>query len=261
MNDTPQYRAMLTYDVEDYSKHNNSEQYVLQAAMIRLLDLAAGAAGLGLLDWKRQPQGDGEFVVLPPGIHPARLIGPFTDALRQNLDAHNAAPGPRLRLRLAIHAGPLHVDGPAGSPGRHAVESGRLVNADALRAALRAVPDANLGVIVSGTFHDDYVGQGYGGPPADRFRRVRAKVKQQSYVAYVHLPGYDVRSVPELASFDAEDGGKDASPPPRPPGDGRHVSVAGDWYGGNEFRVSGDGTSNIAGRDLTVTDRPRDRRP
>ncbi|WP_336217124.1 hypothetical protein [Nonomuraea sp. LPB2021202275-12-8] len=247
MNDDPQYRAMLTYDIEDYSQRNNTDQYALQSAMIRLLDLAAGAAGLGLLDWKRQQQGDGEFVVLPPAIHPARLLGPFTDALRQAIDAHNASPQPRLRLRLAIHAGPIHVDGPAGSPGRHAVESGRLVNADALRAALRAVKDANLGVIISDTFYTDYVGQGYGGPPADQFRRIKAKVKQQEYVAYVHLPGHNVHAVPELGEFDA-DGGEKAVHGEQPP-QGRQVSVDGDWYGGNSYNVSGGG-NNFAGRDI-----------
>ncbi|SEG99781.1 hypothetical protein SAMN05444920_11457 [Nonomuraea solani] len=251
MNDDPQYRAMLTYDIEDYSQRNNSDQYTLQSTMIRLLDLAAGAAGLGLLDWKRQPQGDGEFVVLPSSIHPARLLGPFTDALSQAINDHNASSQPRLRLRLAIHAGPIHVDGPAGSPGRNAVASGRLVNADALRAALRSVADANLGMIISDTFHADYVGQGYGGPPADQFRRIKAKIKQQEYVAYVHLPGYNVHAVPELREFDAECSEKEEKA--EQPSQKHQVSVGGDWYGGNSYHVSGGG-NNFAGRDITITE-------
>ncbi|WP_188194556.1 hypothetical protein [Nonomuraea sp. SYSU D8015] len=259
MNDTPQYRAMLTYDIENYSECNNTDQYALQSAMIRLLDLAAGAAGLGLLDWKRQPQGDGEFVVLPPDVHPGRLLGPFTDALRQAIDAHNASSQPRLRLRLAVHAGPIHVDGPAGSPGKNAVESGRLVNADALRTALRAVKAANLGVIVSDTFYADYVGQGYGGPPADHFRRVKAKVKQQEYIAYVHLPEHNVHAVPELREFDAEDTPNKAGGG-QPP-EGRQVSVGRDWYGGNDFHISGGTVHTIAGRDVTINDPGREPRP
>ncbi|MGW4640633.1 hypothetical protein ACWEN6_19010 [Sphaerisporangium sp. NPDC004334] len=257
MHDTPQYRAMLTYDIEDYSTRNNTEQYALQSAMIRLLDLAAGSAGLGLLEWKRQPQGDGEFVVLPPAVHPARLLGSFTDTLSQAIDAHNTSPQPHLRLRLAVHAGPIHVDGPAGSPGRRAVESGRLVNADALRAALRAVKKASLGVIVSDTFYDDYVGQGYGGPPADQFRRVKAKVKQQEYIAYVHLPGHNVHAIPQLGDFDAEGDHQKTEAEGTPD---RRISVGGDWYGGNDYQVSGDG-NNFAGRDLTIDQRRRKRRP
>ncbi|WP_433514728.1 hypothetical protein ACQP2T_03385 [Nonomuraea sp. CA-143628] len=258
MNDTPEYRAMLTYDIEDYSGRNNTEQHVLQSAMIRLLDLAAGAAGLGLLDWKRQPQGDGEFVVLPSSIHPARLLGPFTDALREAVDAHNdTASQPRLRLRLAIHAGPIHVDGPAGSPGRHAVASGRLVNADALRAALRTVKDANLGVIVSDTFYADYVGQGYGGPSADDFRRVRAKVKQQEYTAYIHLPGHNVHAIRGLEEFDVEAGPEDES---RPGPTAGGVNVRGDWYGGNQVQTTGDGVSFVAGRDIKRVAQP-ERKP
>ncbi|MEW9553177.1 hypothetical protein [Nonomuraea sp. NPDC050783] len=246
MNDTPEYRAMLTYDIESYSTRNNADQYALQSAMIRLLDLAAGATGLGLLDWKRQPQGDGEFVVLPPSVQPALLVGAFTDALCRALHDYNASSTPRLRMRLAIHAGPIHVDGPAGSPGRHAVTSGRLVDAGPLRAALRAVPEAHLGIVVSDTFYADYVGQGYGGPPPDRFRRVTVRVKQQQYIAYVYLPGHDVHALDDLETQPEEAGDE-----PRPSG----TAVGRDWYGGNVVTTSGDGVSYVAGRDLTVPER------
>jgi hypothetical protein len=247
MNDKPEYRAMLSYDIESYSTRNNADQYALQAAMIRLLDLAAGAAGLGLLDWKRQPQGDGEFVVLPDTIHPARLTGAFADALRAALDDYNASSGPRLRLRLAVHAGPLHVDGPAGSPGRHAVASGRLVDAGPLRAALRVIQEASLGIVVSEEFYRDYVGQGYGGPEPDRFRHVVVKVKQQQYDAYVYLPGHDVHAIDDLET--GQDGSGDQ---PRAPGG---VSVGGDWYGGSVVNTSGQGVSYVAGRDITMPER------
>ncbi|GAA1007290.1 hypothetical protein Aple_017780 [Acrocarpospora pleiomorpha] len=247
MNDRPEYRAMLSYDIESYSTRNNADQYALQAAMIRLLDLAAGAAGLGLLDWKRQPQGDGEFVVLPSTLHPARLTGSFADALRQALDDYNASSEPRLRLRLAVHAGPIHVDGPAGSPGRHAVASGRLVDAGPLRAALLAVQEANLGIVVSDDFYRDYVGQGYDGPPPDQFRRVVVKVKQQEYTAHIYLPGHNVHAIGELETPPEE-----ADDQPQRPG---QVTVGGDWYGGNVVNTSGEGISYVAGRDFTLPER------
>lgn len=248
MPDEREYRLMITSDIEDYGGRRDGDQVELQKTLIRVLDLAAGAAGLTLLDWKRQPQGDGEFTVLPSGTDTTAVLGPFITALAQGVEAVDGG-WFRTRLRLAVHGGHIHVEGAAGSPGGHAVQSGRLVGADPLRAAMSACPQASLGVIVSDRIFEDFVGQGYGGPSPEDFRYVQVKAKSQQYRAYVYLPGHNVHRLSELDEYDvAPEAGKDIAEPEESTRSGK-VSAGRDYYGGSTNTASGNGVVVSGGRD------------
>lgn len=259
MRDEREYRLMITSDIEDYGGRRDGDQVKLQKTLIRVLDLAAGAAGLALLEWKRQPQGDGEFTVLPPGTDTTAVLGPFVTALAQGIEAVNRGRF-RTRLRLAVHGGHIHVDGAAGSPGGHAVQSGRLVGADPLRAAMSACPEANLGVIVSDRIFEDFVGQGYGGPSPEDFRHVQVKAKSQQYRAYVHLPGHNVHRLSELDDYDVAPRTGGAADPEESTRSGK-VSVGRDYYGGSTNTVSGNGVVVSGGRDAFFGGNQRRERP
>lgn len=210
-----EHRMMLVVDVEDYSSRNGDDQARLQFALVRSLDHAAGAAGLGTLDWERQKQGDGQFVLLPARTDPITVLGRFVAALSECLIALQTATF-RMRLRLSVHEGPVRVDGANGYPGDHAVQVARLVGARALRDALAARPEACLGVIISDRIFADYIGQRAGGPPRDQFRRVDVKEKKNAYVAYIHLPGHNVHAL-DLAP---------SAPAVVTPGEAAHSGVA-----------------------------------
>ncbi|MET9068020.1 hypothetical protein ACWDR1_30780 [Streptosporangium sandarakinum] len=295
MIDQREHRLMITSDVEDYGGRNDGDQVRLQRTLMGVLDVAAVTAGLEPAGWKRQPQGDGEFTVLPPGTDVLTVLGSFVTALAENITSVNRGRLFRMRMRLAVHHGPIHVDGAAGSPGGHAVQSGRMVGADALRAAMAACPEADLGVIVSERVFDDYIGQGYGGPSAEEFRLVRARDKTDEYRAYLHLPGHNVHRLRELDPYDPEPGDSERSREPQDPkgGDGRFAgrdlrggnTVSGDNHGGLTMggdnhgtavnggehhhgdrsgvtnHISGNGTAFSAGRDGYFGDTPRHRRP
>ncbi|MGW4420488.1 hypothetical protein [Streptosporangium sp. NPDC004631] len=260
MSDEREYRLMITSDIEDYGGRHDGDQVELQKTLIRVLDLAAGAAGLALLDWKRQPQGDGEFTVLPPDTDAAAVLGPFVTALAQGVEAVNRGRF-RTRLRLAVHGGHIHVDGAAGSPGGHAVQSGRLVGADPLRAAMSACPEADLGVIVSDRIFEDFVGQGYGGPSPEDFRHVHVKAKSQEYRAYVHLPGHNVHRLAELDEYNVES--EASKRVVEPDESARHggVTAGRDYYGGSTNTASGNGIALSGGRDAFFGEDPRRGRP
>lgn len=256
MSDEREYRLMITSDIEDYGSRRDSDQAELQRTLIRVLDMAAGAAGLALLDWKRQPQGDGEFTVLPPDTDTTTVLGPFITALAQAIHAVNRGQC-HMRMRLAIHGGHIHVNGAAGSPGAHAVQPGRLVGADPLRAAMSAYPKADLGVIISERIFEDFVGQGYGGPSPEDFRHVHVKAKSQVYRAYVHLPGHNVHRLSELCEYDvAPEAGKQETEPDGSAQHGR-ITVGRDYYGGSTNTASGNGVVYSAGRDAFFGDNPR----
>ncbi|MEW1838726.1 hypothetical protein AB0392_12290 [Nonomuraea angiospora] len=260
MLDKREYRLMITSDIEDYGGRRDGDQVQLQKQLIRVFDMAAGAAGLELLSWKRQPQGDGEFTVLPPNTDATVILGPFVTALAQGIEAINRGRF-RMRLRLAVHAGPIHVEGAAGSPGGHAVQSGRLIGAAPLRAAMSACQEADLGVIVSDRIFEDFVGQGYGGPSPEDFRHVHVKAKSNEYRAYVHLPGHNVHRLTELNEYDVEPGARKSEE--NPDGDAQHggITVGGDYFGGSTNTASGNGVVYSTGRDAFFGDDPRRGRP
>jgi len=259
MRDEREYRLMITSDIEDYGSRRDGDQVELQKTLIWVFDLAAVAAGLASLEWKRQPQGDGEFTVLPSGTDATAVLGPFVTALAQGIEAVNRGRF-RTRLRLAVHGGHIHVDGAAGSPGGHAVQSGRLVGADPLRAAMSACPEANLGVIVSDRIFEDFVGQGYGGPSSEDFRHVQVKAKSQQYRAYVHLPGHNVHRLSELDEYDVVSRTGGAGDPEESTGTGK-VSAGRDYYGGSTNTASGNSVVVSGGRDAFFDGNRRRERP
>ncbi|GII66101.1 hypothetical protein Skr01_61860 [Sphaerisporangium krabiense] len=258
MRDEREFRLMITSDIEDYGGRSDGDQVELQQRLTRVLDLAAGAAGLAWLEWKQQPQGDGYFTVLPPGTDAATVLGPFMTALARNVEAANRGRD-RMRLRLSVHGGPIHVHGAAGSPGGHAVQSGRLVGAAPLRAAMGARPEAGLGVIISDRVYEDFVGQGYGGPSREEFRHVHVTAKSQEYQAYVHLPGHNVHRLSELDEYDVEPGVHGDDEVVREAERGG-VTAGRDYYGGGTATAGGNGVAFTAGRDAFFGDDPRDGR-
>jgi hypothetical protein len=260
---TRKYRAILTADIEDYSSRTDPEQFVLQAAFKSAVDKAADAAMLNWPGWQTQFSGDGIFAILPRGTDMTRLLDRFVRELDAELGGYNRrrreAAWTRMRLRLAVHAGLVYVNGPTGSPGQHAVEPARLCDSPPARAALEACPGADLAVIVSSDIYRDYVTQGLGDPRPTEFRTVLAHVKKQSYVAHLLIPGFDVHAIAALARFNTSetlpqgmarhaDITRDPAAPAQTdaasrPGSGRDGTLAGrDFIGRDSNRVSGGGS-------------------
>lgn len=253
----PEYRVLFTVDIEDYSSRNDAEQRTLQSALGRMLDDAADTARLDRHAWHRQDGGDGVYVILPRGADVGRLMNEFVRELDADLGAYNRRRAEetwsRLRVRMAVHVGPVYLDGAMGWPGRHAVQPARLRDSEPLRAAMRALPHADLGVIVSSEIYRDYISQGPGRPRPTEFRAVRVVMKKQSYLAYLYVPCFDLDDVAELAAYAPAEGAEGGEPPsaaPRrpqaaePPGTpeapapetrATNVAYGGDAFGGDKF--------------------------
>lgn len=203
----PKIRPMLSVDIEDYGGRNTAQQHEAQRGLYHVLHTAAHGAGFTLDEWTVQWSGDGGFAVLP-GQTPVRALAEtFVQELDVALATRNGRPCPapwtRLRLRLALHEGPVRTDGPTGVPGPPAVQVNRLVDADAARTALAGCQGANLTVIVSERVFDDYLTDGYGRLSPAEFRQVRVRGKrEETYLAYLYVPGCDLYAVPALDPFD-----------------------------------------------------------
>lgn len=273
----PEYRVLLTADIEDYSHRTDAEQQVLQEALAGALKDAAELAELHRAEWLVQVGGDSVFAILPIGTDLAQLMDRFVRELDAGLGSYNRRRADnawtRMRLRLAVHAGPVYVDGPTGWPGQHAVLPVRLRDSAPVRAALEALRGADLAVIVSADVYRDYITQGPGNPRPTEFRTVLAQGKTKAYTAHLLIPGFDVHAIATLARFDGSGAepaemtfsridSQNASALTHPADGSRHgreqpplASAGRDVIYGDKNQVSGGGSIYQAGRDISL---PRD---
>ncbi|GGL27947.1 hypothetical protein [Planomonospora parontospora] len=258
----PMSHAALAVDIQNYSGRNDLQQLHLQSALTQVLDAATSAVGLDRSRWsERQPQGDGEFAWLPPDVHLDVLVGPFIRELHAELGGHNRrCPGDfctPIRLRVALHFGPVRLGAATGVAGGHAVRVGRLLDSAPVRVALDACQAADLALIVSDRLYDDFISQGLGKP--EQYRRVRVEVKRDHCIAYVHVPGQDVHALTALDPFGADgpepgDGpttatGADRGPVRPDAGPTAGTAIYGDQISGASHRFGDHGTVNTVGGD------------
>jgi S-DNA-T family DNA segregation ATPase FtsK/SpoIIIE len=107
--------------------------------------------------WYRRRTEDGELVVPPPDADAAWFVRRFAPAIEQTLAAWNAERpvDHRLRLRLALHRGPVRISDsrPLDLWGAGVTFAGALAGAHVLRNFLARNPGADAALIVSASFH------------------------------------------------------------------------------------------------------------
>ncbi|MFC9681616.1 hypothetical protein [Streptomyces sp. NPDC056948] len=186
-------RLLLAVDAKGYGGVDVVTQREWQEAIRRLLEEAAGEAGLDWEQWATQVGGDSVFAVLPKGASEPDLVDPFMRQLEAGLRTFNRNRRDEawLRLRAAVHFG---TASPAanGFEGRAPVEIGRMLDSRVLKAALASAPAAQLALAVSATVFNDVIGEAYTTIQPREFREVRIAEKEYAGRAWIRVPGYDV---------------------------------------------------------------------
>lgn len=187
-----QPRLMFGVDIENFSGRTARMQNDAQRDLERVLDRAADATGIDPGRWRLQPGGDGALVVLPEGLDYARVVGRLPAAVERELArlARPGRPGPRLRLRLAVHYGfvvtsPASALGPAGDA---PVVVRRLLDAEAVRRRLVERPGRDLVLIVSDRIYRDVVGSGLCALRRSDFHQVDLEAKGRAYRGHLYEP-------------------------------------------------------------------------
>jgi hypothetical protein len=188
-------RFCVSVDAQSYGDRDDQRQTAVQDGLIRVLTEAADRAGLHRERWDKQPGGDGELAVLPavdPESEP-RVVDDYVRELDVALARYNRwlQPEARLRLRVAMHFG-VTFPGSNGYSGQAAVAVSRLIEAQPLRDALSAAPDANLALILSSRVYEEIVQQGHTSLRAADFRKISVQVKKFAEMAWIRVPGVDV---------------------------------------------------------------------
>ncbi|MFC9331369.1 hypothetical protein [Kitasatospora sp. NPDC057015] len=217
-------RLVVAVDLAGSTRQDHLRQIATQRRLSDVLEAACAEAGIDRPACLRQPQGDGELLLLPPGIDEGRVVPDFVRelgiALREvNRDLSDAA---RLRLRAALHQGVVH-ESAGGFVGRAVVRAFRLLDSAELRAVLRDQPRCELALIVSGQLFEDVLEHGYRGLDPQGFRQVRVEAPEKGFSGegWVHVVLGPPPAAPPAASaarpWSGGSGGLVEPPPvPRP---------------------------------------------
>ena len=164
----------------------------LRQVMYELLDQAFLAAGIGSGHLEElADRGDGALILIRPhdDVPKAALLGRLIPALAGLLAEHNAAaarPELELRMRAVVHAGEVHEDG-RGFYGDDLDVAFRLVNAPAVKRALREAASSPLVLVVSEEIFSAVVRHGY--VAASGYESsVRVRVGERLRRGRVHIP-------------------------------------------------------------------------
>ncbi|MEU7932526.1 hypothetical protein [Micromonospora echinofusca] len=211
----PERRLLISVDMERYSRRTNLQQYEAQKDFRDLLHEAAHDVGLDRVAWTTQQAGDGELAILPRDVAESRVIGRFVPELNRRLRAYNSSrvPAARIRLRVAVHQGLVHLDGANGFPGNAVVFVCRLCEAEPVRRALAAFPDAGVALVVSAEIYRDVVTEYPEEMRPERFRRVEVVHPDKGFQedAWLCVVDEDMSAPPTAGT---------SAPPPAPRGGG-----------------------------------------
>jgi len=186
-------RISLVIDIEGYSKRTAPEQVDAQGRLMWVVVNALRAAGVSPTDCERQDQGDGQLIMLPPGINEAHALPTIIMAMHSALHEVNEVPGlaGRLRMRLALAQGPVQIAA-MGYVGVGVVAACRMLDSDPPRQALKRHPAADLVTIVSDDLYHQVFSQEYtAGLSARDFQPVQVLLRSKGYQAnaYLHVSG------------------------------------------------------------------------
>lgn len=188
----PAYRAMLAVDIEKSAGRGDAAMLSNRQVLRTVLQGVLAGAEIPWQDCHRNDLGDGFRLVVGRDVKKSHLIHPVTHELAGRLRAHNRMAGPlgTIRVRVALHAGDVHIDD--GEVVGGSLEAlARLLDALPLRDVLAAAPEtATVALAVSEHIYEEVVRHGYVGIDPATYRRFRFTVKETTSTAWVHLPGH-----------------------------------------------------------------------
>ncbi|GAA2128682.1 hypothetical protein [Actinomadura napierensis] len=184
-------RLCLAADVERYRRHGIGAAERTQRRLLAVLDAALREAGVDPSSVPAQEQGDGRFLVFPPGIDETKVVPGLVAGLRAAVRRTNRDLGEqaRVRLRAALHRG-LVKPAPNGYVGDASIAVHRILGSPPIREALKANPARDLALIVPDLLYRDVIAQDLDGLNPARFERVIAKLEDKGFteVCWLTVP-------------------------------------------------------------------------
>ncbi|WP_459115350.1 nucleotidyl cyclase domain-containing protein, partial [Streptomyces siamensis] len=183
----PTWCTLLALDIEQFARSSTPVQGYLRRRLHEIFGNAVRSYGIQPDGVGVEDRGDGLIALFPPSVALAEVLDTLPRALQEELRHHNrlASPQGQLRLRAAVHTGPVARDD-RGWTGAALNQVARMIDAPVLTDALGAEPRSPLALLVSdATFRSvlqpatavDYAQVTVDGPPDEGIR------------AWVSVPG------------------------------------------------------------------------
>jgi len=183
-------RLCMAADVSGYSRRGNAATERIQRDLVATLARCRRAAGIPDSAVAPQPQGDGQFTVLPIGIDESVVIPALLRELRVALtDLNRRATGAdRMRLRVALHRG-LVKEGSNGWIGAAAIAVHRILDSPPLRRALAGDDAADFVLGVPDVLFRDVIVPSDGPPRPEDFEPVVVTLPEKGFIehAWLHI--------------------------------------------------------------------------
>jgi hypothetical protein len=146
---------------------------------------ARRAAGISDSDVRPQPQGDGQFTVLPIGIDESVVIPRMIADIGASLAARDRGrpADDRMRLRVALHRG-LVKEGSNGWVGTAAIAVHRILDSPPLRAAITENPDATYVLGLPDVLFHDVITHAVEPPLPAQFRPMTVRLPDKDFVEH-----------------------------------------------------------------------------
>jgi class 3 adenylate cyclase len=188
-------------DIEGSSRLSTPDKEQVQKDLAAMLDTACGQAGIEKAAWG--DRGDGYLLVSLTDVPVRDVIASFAVSLDAAL-ATRTVSETRLRVRLIVHQGDI-LRGDKGWRGPQLDRASRMVDANEVKAALKAAPDGRMAFVVAPELYHSVI-RGYKVPDPTAFRMRRLDTKEGSLETWVTITGA------------AEQPGRDADEESRPNG-------------------------------------------
>ncbi len=193
----PEHRCIVVVDIAGFGQWDNETQLRARQALITAVDTALRTGDISLPKLAIEDRGDGMIMLIPPSVSKVDILDPVLPTLAREIRAHNSIATPRLRLRVAVHAGEVHRDA-RGWVGADLNTTCRLVNGEPLYQRMYRTADLDLILVVSDLIYHSVVRHHYRRiDPAD-YTAVHITIKETSTTAWLHTtgttcPGYQGR--------------------------------------------------------------------
>ncbi|MFH8887216.1 hypothetical protein [Streptomyces sp. NPDC017949] len=185
----PLPRTMLLIDTERFSDRDDVQQAYLRRMLFGIVDRVLLTAGVDHTLRLRADRGDAVMELIDPAVPLTTLLRSLLIDVPAELHAVNrlAASSAQIRLRAVLATGYVAVDEYDGWVGTDLNQACRLLDAEALRTALRE-RENDYALCVSESVHAGIVRHQHTGIPAAEFNRITVLSKNGPLTAWLHGP-------------------------------------------------------------------------
>jgi tetratricopeptide (TPR) repeat protein len=184
------HRTIVAVDIEGFGDRcrTNRNQVAVRDGLYRAMREAFGQTGISWADHHHEDRGDGIFILAGPEVPKSVFAESLPSALVSALCLHNGTHPDleRIRMRMALHAGEVHLD-EHGATSASINLAFRLLECGPVKEAL-AASHGVLAVIASSWFFEEVVRHSAAGAAA--YRPVTVAVKETTTTGWICLPDH-----------------------------------------------------------------------